>query len=76
MLLARSVPNSRYLCMAPSNEHEQAIARIVDHIAMEGRLKLVSIQEVVAVLDFLMTAPESAFLMNYVQWRMDHPIVK
>jgi hypothetical protein len=42
----------------------------------EGRLKLISIQEVVNTVDFKLTAPESAFLMNYLQWRMAKPIQK
>ena len=62
--------------MGPSNDHELAIARIVDRIDMEGRLELSSIQEVVNVLDFLMIGSDSEFLGNYVQWRMDHPIAK
>ena len=62
--------------MQPTNDHEREILRIVYGIAMEGRLELVSIQEVVSVLDFLMTAEESQFLMSYVQWRMANPIPK
>jgi hypothetical protein len=62
--------------MEPSTDHELAIARIVDRIATESRLELISIQEVVTVLDFLMTAEESQFLMSYVPWRMDNPIAK
>ena len=62
--------------MQPSNNQEREIVRIVDGIAVQDRLKLISIQEVVAVLDFMMTAEESAFLMSYVQWRMANPIPK
>jgi len=62
--------------MQPTNDHEREIVRIVDRIDMEGRLELASIQEAVAVLDFLMTAEESTFLMNYVPWRMANPIPK
>ena len=62
--------------VGPSNDHELAIVRIVDRIDMEGRLQLASIQEVVTVVDFLMTRSEGQFLMNYVQWRLENPIVK
>jgi hypothetical protein len=62
--------------MSPSNEHELAIALVVDRMDTEGRLKLISIQEVVNTVDFKLTAPESAFLMNYLQWRMANPIQK
>ena len=62
--------------MGPSNDREQAIAKIVDQIAIEGRLKLLSIQEAANVLSFKMTAPENAFLLRYIQWRMANPILK
>ncbi len=60
-------------CMEPSNNHEREIASIVDRIAIEGRLNLISIQEVVSVLNFLMTGEDSQFLMDYVQWRIANP---
>jgi hypothetical protein len=62
--------------MSPSSDHELEIARIVDGIAREGRLKLRSMQEVITTIDFFMTGPDGEFLVNYVIWRMDHPIVK
>jgi len=62
--------------MGPSNDHELAIARIVDRIDMEGRLTLASIQEVVTEIDFLMTAEVTEFLVNYIRWRLEHPIPK
>ncbi len=54
--------------MEPSNDHEREIASIVDRIAIEGRLKLISIQEAVSAVDFLMTGEDSQFLVDYVQW--------
>ena len=65
----------RYLAVGPSNDHELAIARIVDRIDMEGRLQLSSIQEVVNVVDFLMIGSDTEFLAKYLQWRMANPIV-
>jgi hypothetical protein len=62
--------------MEPSNDHEREIAGIVDRIAAEGRLKLISIQEAVDVVDFMLTAEDSQFLMNFVQWRMANPFSK
>ncbi len=62
--------------MGPSNDHELAIARIVDRIDTDGRLNLASIQEVVDAVDFMMDGSDTEFLVNYVRWRMDHPIVK
>ena len=61
--------------MGPSNDRELAIALIVDRIAVEGRLKLISIQEVVNIVDLMMTAEDRKFLTKYIQWRMANPIV-
>jgi len=62
--------------MAPSNEHELAIARVVDQISMEGRLDSSVIPEVVAALDFTMSRADSEFMVRYLQWRMANPIPK
>ena len=62
--------------MGPSNDRERAMAKVVDQIAIEGRLKLISIQEATNVLGFIMTASENTFLLRYIQWRMAHPILK
>ena len=43
---------------------------------MEARLTLASIQEVITVLNFMMTGTDTEFLVEYIRWRMDHPIVK
>lgn len=62
--------------MRPSNDHELTITRIIDCICIEGRLDLAAIQEVVNVLDFLMTGSDGEFLERYIQWRMANPIAK
>lgn len=62
--------------METANARETGVARIVDGIASRGGLGLASIQEVVNAIDFLMTASENQFLMDYLQWRMANPIVK
>jgi hypothetical protein len=62
--------------MGPSNDHELAIARVVDKISVEGRLYPSAIPEIVAVLDFMMTRTDSEFLVRYIQWRMENPIPK
>ena len=62
--------------MRPSNDHELAIARIVDRLDTDGRLNLASIQEVVNAVDFMMDGSDTEFLVNYVRGLMDHPIVK
>jgi len=62
--------------MKPTSTHETEIARIVDQISVEGRLTLASIQEVITVLNFMMTGTDTEFLVEYIRWRMDHPIAK
>ena len=60
----------------PSNDRELAIARAVDQIALEGRLKLISVHEVRNVIDFAPSVAESDFLLSYLRWRMAKPIVQ
>ena len=60
--------------MVPTNSHEQAIARIVDDLDTEGRLSPTSIEDVIAHLSFALTKSETEFLVNYIRWRMEHPL--
>ena len=62
--------------MGPTNNHERTIAKIVDDLDSEGRLSPTSIEDVIAHLNFAMTKTDSVFLVKYIRWRMDHPIVK
>jgi hypothetical protein len=62
--------------VTPLNDHELAIARTVDRIAIEDSLYRTSIPEVAAALDCMVHKSDSEFLVNYVRWRMDHPITK
>jgi hypothetical protein len=62
--------------MGPTNSHERAIARIVDDLDAEDRLSPASIEDVIAHLSFAMTKSDSVFLVDYIRWRMDHPIGK
>ena len=62
--------------MGPSNEHELAIARIVDQLSMDGKLFPTAVPQIVAALDFMMSRSDSEFLVRYLQWRMANPIPK
>jgi hypothetical protein len=64
------------ISLQPLNDHELAIAQTVDRIAGDGTLHLTSIPKVAAALDFMMYRSDSEFLVRYIRWRMDHPIVK
>ena len=59
--------------MGPTNSHERSIAKIVDDLDAASPT---SIADVIALLNFTMSKSESEFLVRYVRWRMDHPIVK
>jgi len=60
----------------PNNEHELAIATIVDGLDFQSRPYAVGMENVIAVLDFDLSKSDGEFLEKYVRWRMDHPIVK
>ena len=62
--------------MGPTNNHERTIAKIVDELDIKGMLSPTSIEDVIAYLNFAMTKTDSEFLVSYIRWRMDHPIVK
>ena len=57
------------MLISPSNNHEREIVRIVDQITIQGMSRA-------AALTFAMSRSDSKFLMEYVRWRMDHPIPK
>jgi hypothetical protein len=62
--------------MGPTNDHERAIAAIVDRFSLDGKLSPAAIEGVIAVLDFPMNRSDSEFLLSYIRWRADHPIAK
>jgi hypothetical protein len=62
--------------MGPSNENELAIARIVDKIEIEGKLHPTAIKDVILALHFSPSGSDHEFLVDYISWRMEHPIWK
>jgi len=60
----------------PTNDHELAIARIVDQFATSGKLDAAAIDLLASVLPFTMSEGDTMFLVRYIRWRMDNPIVK
>jgi len=62
--------------MGPTNDHELAIARIVDKLSIDGKLYPTAIENVITVLDFTLSRSDSEFLVKYISWRMDNPIAK
>jgi hypothetical protein len=62
--------------MGPTNDHQLAIARIVDKLNIDGQLHPSAIEDVITVLDFALTESDSEFLVKYIRWRMDNQIWK
>ena len=62
--------------MSPSNDHEQEIARIVDSFDFHSRSYSFAVEDVIAALNFTLNKTDGEFLLDYVRWRMDNPIVK
>ena len=62
--------------MSPSNEHESKIARIVDNFDFRNRSYSFAVEDVIAAVDFPLNKADGEFLLGYVRWRMDHPVVK
>ena len=60
--------------MEPSTDHEREIARVVDSLARESNLSSSSISVIIASIKFAMSREEVAFLVRYIQWRIDNPI--
>lgn len=60
--------------MRPANDHEVAIAGIIDGFSIKGKLQLSVLPEASAALDFMMSRTDSEFLVRYIQWRMANPL--
>ena len=60
----------------PKNDHESAIARIVDGFAVDSRLYHITFDEIIAALNFVMSRSDSEFLVSYIWWRMSNPIAR
>jgi hypothetical protein len=50
--------------MGPTNDHELAIARIVDKLSIDGKLYPAAIENVITVLDFAMSKSDGEFLVR------------
>jgi hypothetical protein len=60
----------------PNNEHELAIATVVDAMSLQVISYSTAVEAATASLAFTISKPDADFLLQYVRWRMDHPIVK
>ena len=58
------------------SDHEMEIVRIVNRIDIEGRLDTDALDEIVGKLSFILSEAEGDFLVDYLRWRMEHPLVK
>jgi hypothetical protein len=62
--------------MEPTTDHERAIAEAVDKKLVEypGNHRHTIIAVVAESLNFVMSASDSQFLVDYLNWRLTHPI--
>jgi hypothetical protein len=74
--LSRIAPGIRYFGVGPSNDHELAIAREVDRLDLQDKLKADAAPEILALLDFRVSGADWEFLKRYILWRMDSRIQK
>ena len=62
--------------MGPCNDHELAIARMVDQFAVAGKLDASVVELLAEIMPVRLTAEDREFLVKYVVWRLDNPIVR
>jgi hypothetical protein len=65
--------------MEPANDHERAIAQAVDEEFLGDPRNfhqpiLRDYLDISASIDFVMSASDSQFLVDYLNWRLTHPI--
>ena len=65
--------------MEPTTDHEQAIAQAVDEKFLgnaddRNQATLRDYLDISASIDFVMSASDSQFLVDYLNWRLTHPI--
>ena len=62
--------------MNPSSDREREIARQVDELSQQGDLLISAVAEIAARIPFPMAEAETQFLIRYIVWRRDNPIVE
>ena len=68
--------NFAKLYMGLSNDHELAIARIVDQLSISDRLDTSVIDGIMAAIGFTPSRADIEFLVHYIRWRIENPVVK
>jgi hypothetical protein len=62
----------------PATDHERAIAKAVDEKFQENpgnrQPTIRDYLDISAAIDFVMSAEDSQFLVDYLRWRLAHPI--
>ena len=62
----------------PATDHERAIAKVVDEKFQENpgnrQPTIRDYLDISASIDFVMSAEDSHFLVDYLRWRLTHPI--
>jgi len=66
------------IAIEPETDHERAIAKAVDAKFLDNpgnrQPTIRDYLDISASIDFVMSAEESQFLVDYLRWRLTHPI--
>ena len=62
--------------MKPFSDREIEIARQVDERSLQSDLLVSAVAEIAAHIPFPMSEAETQFLIRYIVWRRDNPIVE
>ena len=60
--------------MHPIDDHDREIMHLVDQFSKQGRLNMTLIDEIVSALPFTLSFSDFRSLVDYMRWRMDHPL--
>jgi len=60
--------------MEPRNDHEREVAKAIDYrfLIDPGIHYVTIVPEIAQSLDFMLSASDTEFLIDYPQWRMSH----
>jgi hypothetical protein len=60
--------------MHPTDDHDREIMHLVDQFSKERRLSMTSIDQIVSALPFTLSFSDFRSLVDYMRWRMAHPL--
>jgi hypothetical protein len=74
----KPVADQGSIAIEPATDHERAIAKAVDKKFLENpgnrQPTIRDYLDISASIDFVMSAEDSQFLVDYLRWRLTHPL--